>query len=344
MPQESRKITIDIPMATILRIVGVGLGIWFLFVIADLLFLLLFALVLASAITPFVNWFEDRGVPRVVSLLAVVALLVGILTLMGVTVIPHLASEFQRLAQNVPVYRDVAIEELTRMGVLQDGALNDNVRNVLTDITTFFGEGASSISTIIFRIFGGVIATVTVILSTFYLALSRNGVEHLLRFLTPDREETYIVDLWRRAQVKIGQWARGQLILMVFIGSISFVALTLLNVPFALVLATLAALMEVVPYVGPIVAGSAATAVALFTSPWLALIVLGVYLGIQQLEAQVIVPLLYRKILKLHPVVVIFSLIIGARFGGIAGMVLAIPLTTIITEFLTDYANGKVRT
>jgi len=337
------KITIDISLASVLRIAGVALTLFFLSAIGDLLFLLLFAIVLASAITPFVNWFEDRGVPRAVSLLAVVALLVGIFTLIGITVVPHLIGEFQRLAQNVPVWREIAVQELQRLGIVEEGTVNEGVRGVLNDITAIFGQGASSFSSFIFRIFGGAISTITVLLSTFYLALSRNGVEQLLRFLTPDKEETYVVDLWRRAQVKIGQWARGQLILMVFIGSLSFVGLTILGVPFTLVLATVAGLMEVVPYVGPIVSGLVAVGVALFTSPWLALMTAFLYLGIQQLENQVIVPLLYRRILKLHPVVIIFSLIVGARFGGVAGMVLAIPLTTIITEFLTDYANGKVK-
>ena len=339
-----QKTTIDISLASLLRIVGVMLAVMFVFAVADLLLLLLFALVLASAITPLVNWFQDRGVPRIVSLLAVVFLLLGIVTLMAIAVVPPLVQEVQGLAERLPQYRELLTDELQQLGVFEDNSLvGEGIRDVLNSISGFFGQGVSSLSAVVFRIFGGVVATVTVVLSTFYLALDRNGVEKFLRLLTPEEEETYVVDLWRRAQTKIGQWARGQFILMLFIGALSFVILTLMGVPFALVLATLAALMEVVPYVGPIVSGGAAVIVSLFVSPWLALGVLAAYIGIQQLEGQVIVPLLYRRLLKLHPVVIIFALIIGARFGGIAGMIIAIPLTTIATEFLTDYAAGKVR-
>ncbi len=338
------KTTIDISLKSIFRVVGVGLALLFVFAVLDLLLLLIFAIVLASAITPFVNWFEGHGVPRVVSLLAVVLLLSGIIALMAVAVVPPLVGEFQGLIENVPQYRALLTDELQKLGVFENDVFGERVRDVLDNVTTFLGQGLSSLPVIAFRVFGGVVATVTLLLTTFYLALDRNGVEKFLRLFTPEDEETYVVDLWRRAQKKIGQWARGQLILMLFIGAVSFVVLTLFGIPFALVLALLAALLEVVPYVGPILAGAVATSVALFTSPWwVALGVLAAYLGIQQLESQIVVPLLYRRLLKLHPVVVIFALIVGARFGGIVGMIIAIPLTTVIIEFLRDYAAGKVK-
>lgn len=336
--------TIDISLSSILRVVGVAVAVFFVVSVADLLLLLVFALVLASSITPFINAFEDKGVPRIVSLLAVIALLLGIVTLMAISVVPPLVAEFQGLAENVPVYRDLVADELQKLGVFdQNTVVGEGVGNVLNNITKFFGEGASSFSGFVFSIFGGVVSTVTVLLATFYLALDRNGVEKFLRLLTPDREETYIVDLWRRAQTKIAHWAKGQLILMLLMGSLTFVVLELLGVKFALVLATLAAFMEVVPYVGAIVAGAAAVGVALFQSPWLALAVLVIFILMQQLESQIVIPLLYRRLLKLHPVVIIFALMIGARFGGLAGMIIAIPVTTVLTEFLTDFAAGKVK-
>lgn len=337
------KTIIDISLVSIFRVVGVGLLLLFLFAVKDLLILLLFALVLASAITPLVNWFEDHGVPRVISLLAVVALLIALIALIGITIVPHLIREFAGLARDFPTYWGVITTEFGKLGLLENEIVSEGVQGVLDSITVFFGRGLSSFSAILFGVFGGIIATVVAVLSTFYLALDRNGVEKFLRLFTPDEEETYVVDLWRRAQKKIGEWARGQLILMVFIGSVTFVVLTLLKVPFALVLAMLAMLLEVVPYVGPIVAGAVAVLISFFVSPLLALIVALAYVVIQQLESQVVVPLLYRKILRLHPVIVIFALIVGARFGGVAGIILAIPLTTVITEFLTDYAQGKIK-
>lgn len=335
--------TIDISIRTILRVAFVAAAVVFLFVIRDLIVLLLFAIVLASGIAPIVTWFEKGGVPRLVGLLSVVLVAASALGLFVRAVAPPLLQEFEDFSKNFPAYAQLFVTGLEPIGIAPEGVIGQGVSQALDRVAEYFGRGLLALPAFTFQIFGGAFTTISLLLVTFYLALERDGVEKLLRLLIPEREESYVVDLWRRAQHKIGRWARGQVLLMIFIGVITYLGLTALDVRYALLLAIFAAMLEIVPIVGPVVSGGAAVLVAVFQAPALAVLVLLFYILLQQVEGNLIVPMLYRRVLGLHPVIVIFAFLIGARLGGIIGMILAVPFAAVAMEFLGDFAKGKAR-
>ena len=194
------KTSIDITTGSIMRVVVVGLALFFVFAVYDILILLLFSVVLASSITPFVNWLEDRHIPRVVSLMMVILALVGVLSFITITFVPPLVKELQNLAEDFPVYRDIVLTELNDFGFFDNKVISEGIQQVFDSAALFFGQGIATVSFFVLRIFGGVVATVTVLLSTFYLALDRKGVEKLLRVFAPEEDEPYVIDLWRRVQ------------------------------------------------------------------------------------------------------------------------------------------------
>jgi predicted PurR-regulated permease PerM len=149
--------------------------------------------------------------------------------------------------------------------------------------------------------------------------------------------------LWHRAERKIGYWLRGQVILSLFIGIVTWVGLSLLGVRYALLLALIFAMLEIVQVAGPIAAGLAAVTVALVQAPLLAGLVAVFFFIVQQIEGNIIVPILFRRMLGLHPVVVIFALFVGGRLGGVIGLIVAVPIAAVITEFLNDWSKGKVK-
>jgi len=334
---------IDVPLRTILRIVLVSAALLFLFLIRDLFILLLFSIVLASAITPIVSRFEKRGVPRIVGLLIVLFVAAGTLVILLYTIIPPLIGQVQDFASNFPAYARVLVRGLQPIGIEPDGTIGQGVNQGLQQVGAILGKGVALLPQLTIQIFGGIFTAASVLLVTFYLALERDGVEKLLRLFLPVHEESYAIDLWRRAQKKIGSWAQGQLLLMALIGLMTYAGLTILGVRYSLLLAIVAALFELVPIVGPVVAGVAAVSVAIFQSQALALWTLIFYVIVQQLENHLIVPVLYRKVLGLNPVIVIFALLIGGRLGGILGVVLAMPVAAVVMEFLSDYTKGKVK-
>lgn len=336
-------LTLDISFRMIAKIILAILIVVVLFLIRDLLLLLLLSVILASGISPIVTWLERRGLPRLAGLLLVALTGLSFVGLLLFIVIPPLVDDVTQFAQHFPVYAHSLVRELHPIGIEPESPLGQGLNQVVQHFAALVGSGVVSLPAVALNVFGGLIATASVILVTFYLSLDRDGVEKFLRLFVPKAEESYTIGLWRRAQKQIGYWAQGQLLLMALIGVVTYLGLALLGVQYALLIAVLAAVLEIVPIVGPIVTGAAAVAVSVFQSVQLALFVLLFYVAIQQLENHIIVPLLYRRILRLHPVIVIFALLIGARLAGLIGIFLAVPLAAVLSEFLQDYAKGKVK-
>jgi predicted PurR-regulated permease PerM len=163
-----------------------------------------------------------------------------------------------------------------------------------------------------------------------------------LKIVAPVRHESYVLDLWKRSQRKIGQWMQGQLLLSLIVGLLTYIGLTILGVRDTLVLSLFIAVCEFVPLFGPILGAVPAVLFSYLDSGFtLALLVAGMYLVIHQLENQLIYPLVVRKIVGINPIIVIVSLIAGYELLGFLGMVIAVPLATIGMEYLRDVERGK---
>jgi predicted PurR-regulated permease PerM len=182
---------------------------------------------------------------------------------------------------------------------------------------------------------------ILIIIISFYLSVQRNGLENFLKIITPVEYEDYILDLWKRSRRKIGRWIQGQILLGILVGVLVFLGLTILGVEYALTFALLAAVFELIPIFGPILASIPPIAVAFLQSPTLALAVLALFVIIQQFENHLIYPLVVRKIVGVPPILVILSLIIGVKIGGFFGILLAIPAVTVAMEFFNDMAAKK---
>jgi predicted PurR-regulated permease PerM len=131
----------------------------------------------------------------------------------------------------------------------------------------------------------------------------------------------------------------GQLVLMFIIFVLDFTALSIFHIPYALILAMLAGILEIVPYLGPIISATLASIIGFFISPITGLIVLGVLTTIQQIESHIIVPQVMKKAVGLNPVVVILALLIGAQLGGVLGAILAVPLATSLSVIIGDLVD-----
>ena len=177
---------------------------------------------------------------------------------------------------------------------------------------------------------------------TFYMTVEEDGLKKFVRSIAPIEYQPYLVQKTNRIQIKMGGWLRGQLILMLIVGTLSFIGLTILGVPYALVLAVFAGLAEFVPFLGPIIAAVPAVFFAFSDSPWKAVGVIIFYTVLQQLENQVIVPKVMQKAVGLNPIVVITVMLVGAKVAGLMGILLAVPATTIAWIFIGDLFQHKV--
>ncbi|MBV9349814.1 MAG: AI-2E family transporter [Patescibacteria group bacterium] len=193
-------------------------------------------------------------------------------------------------------------------------------------------------------LFGGIFSFILIVVLSFYFAVAETGVDDFIRVAVPIRHQAYALNLWKRSHRKIGLWMQGQLILSCIMGIFTFLWLTILGIPFSLVLAFIAALAELVPIFGPIIAGVAAIAVAAATEPFSTILLVGAgFVVLHQLEGNLIYPLVVKKVVGVAPLLVILALIAGSELAGFLGIVLSVPVAAALQEIVSDVQKRKER-
>ena len=335
--------TITISPGTIFRIIFIILLLVFLYLILDVIVIFIFALIIASAIAPLVNLLGKLKIPRVIGALLIYIIVIGGLGFLISLAIPSVAKEIKDLSSNLPNYIEFLSDKFESIqrasSKYQDIIIQ--FQKFLAGIGDLLRKSASDLFSVAVNIFGGIFSFFLVLVISFYLSVQKKGVQRVLTSLAPREHRDYLLSLWERSQRKLGRWLQGQLFLGVIVGVLVYVGLSLLNVKFALLLAVLAGILEIFPYIGPVMAAIPAIILGFLQAPILGLWVLILYIVIQQMENHLIVPLVIGKIVKLNPVVVILALLIGIKLGGIPGMILAVPITAVLAEFFRDLIKRR---
>ena len=340
---KKNTITIEITSGTISRIFLLALLIIFLYLVRHILAIVLFSIVIASAVEPITHWAKRYRIPRVLTVIGIYLVTLGILTTTFYIIVPALFADLLDFVNNFSYTMSAKTAVQTLFGMVPN--LPEALSGALTQLFIGLQRSIQSFATGFFQtsaaIFGGVFSLVLVVVISFYLSVQEHGIEKFLQIVTPASYENYILDLWSRSQRKIGRWLQGQILLGVLVGVLVFLGLTILGVKYALMLAVLAAIFELIPIFGPIIAAAPAVAIAFLHSPSLALMVVVLYIIIQQFESHLIYPVVVRKIVGVPSILVIISMIVGGTLGGLWGMILAIPIVAVLIEFLNDLAAKK---
>lgn len=341
--ENSNSHSVDVSTRTLIKILVILAILGFLWFIRDIVLLVIVAIILASALDKPVDWLSRRGVPRSVGVIFMYLILIGLLTLTIALIIPPIAEQTRDLASIIPELVQRAGDYLASQGVfLGDEVFLENAERLISTFgQSFGGNGVSSAGSgflgTLTGFFGGIFQIALVLVLTFYLVVQENGMRKFFRSITPVKHAPYVTGLIIRIQDKIGSWFRAQLLLGVVVGVLIYIGLTLLGVEYALVLAILAGILEIVPYIGPILAAIPAIFLAFSSGPLTALFVLGLFILVQQLENNILVPKIMQRAVGLNPVIVIIVLLIGAKVAGLVGLLLAVPVTVAIAEFGRDF-------
>ncbi len=332
---------LDISTRTIFKVILIILFFLFLFLIKNILIILFLSLVIASAIYPWANYLEKKKIPRILGVLSVYLVAILFLILLLYLVVPTIVDEIRQLASVLPSYYETLSTKFSKTIIEISPEYTKAGQDFLLNSGEKIKQFASSAFGAIAGVFGGFATFFIVIVISFYLAAQEKGVEHFIRMITPRQNEDYILNLWKRVERKLGLWLQGQLILAIIIGFVVFLGLSILGVPYALLLGIVAGIFEIIPVVGPIFSAFLGVLVALMVDPFLALLALIFYLIVQQFENNILVPFLMKKMTGLNPIVIIISLLIGWELGGVIGMLISVPIATIVGELLDDYAKAK---
>jgi predicted PurR-regulated permease PerM len=190
-------------------------------------------------------------------------------------------------------------------------------------------------------VFDGLFTFITVLVVSLYLVAEQKGMRQFIHDVVPSHHQDFTINLIDKIQKKMGQWVLGQLILSLSIFAVTFIGLSLLHVKYALFLAMLAGLLEIVPYIGPILSAVPAVFFALIQSPTLAAAVVVLYILVQKAEGYILVPKIMQKTVGVSPLVVLIAILVGFKLGGILGLLLAVPLAGAITVVIEELSERR---
>ncbi len=321
----SNKQDVTISPGSILATIGLVAGSYFLFQIRSILVLILLAFIIMVGLTPVVEFFEKKlRIPRGMSIFLAYISLVISLIILAAFLLPPLVTEGFQLVKNMnitvpdlPIIQEIRNFSFT---VQELGALVDRV-----------GDSVGFLFSVVNTTFSGIFTVLTLFVLSFYLMVERLQLPLKVQWFTRKREHIQMAqEVFASIERQLGGWVRGELILMFVIGLMTYIGLFLLRVPYALPLAIIAGLLEIIPNIGPTVAAVPAVLIALVAiNPLMAGITLLLYVVIQQLENNVIVPKIMSKHAEVNPLVTIIAILIGLKTGGVIGALLAVPIYII---------------
>ena len=304
--------------------------------IRSILMSLLAAFILMTGFAYIADWFHARGLNKTVSALLAYGCLLAFLGILLFLIIPPLLVQVREFVDNFPSYLN-RIQEIYNDGVIPQ-INNASVLNILTDK---IGSSLDDVLGVFLNTISGVLNFLTVAVLSFYLLIERDKIKNNVFILFPHLPKERVTKLAHKIEQKVGAWVRGELILMLVVGTMTYVGLSLLRVEYALPLAIIAGLFEVVPVVGPVMSSVPAILVALVTNPISAIGVVLLYVVVQQLENNIIVPQVMEAAVGLSPLLVILALLIGASLFGITGAILAVPTVAIVQVIVSDMIDHK---
>jgi predicted PurR-regulated permease PerM len=349
---ENKTYSINISSKTLFNIVWIGVLIFALIKIKSLILMILTSVVIASFIGTSATSLKSRlGISRGFSVAFMYIITVAIFSLVFYFFVPVLIGELVNIVPFVSEFfpgtssiGGVDIQSLDSAGVIAtEIAGNSPIDKVAANLASIFNNVSSGFVATLSTFFGGIANVLLVAVISFYLSISKDGIENFLKIITPVQNESYVINLWERAQKKIALWISGQVVLGLIVGVLTFIGLKILGVEYAFLLAVVAGLFELIPF-GIFLAAVPAVTLS-FTGGGisLALMVIGLYIIIQQLESYLIAPLIVQKATGISPLVVILSVLIGINLAGFWGLILAIPVAVTILEYVKDLEMAKLK-
>jgi len=293
-------------------------------VVLVLVALLLILNILAPLIERLERPLRRRGLAIALGAAAALVVVIGGVALLAVP----LVRETRELAEAAPRYGEMlsSDEPVNVLGIEISGEVRERIGTELGARASEWSEVAARTA---LRVAGGLVDVVFVFVLGIYLLASGPAVRRWVLDLVPADRHADAVRVEAETRRVFGSYVRGQLILGLIVGALSAVAYLVLGVPYAVFLGVLAGILELVPIVGPLVAGAAAALVAL-TQPFpLVLWVILAAIAIQQIENNLLVPRISGEAVGLHPLAALLAVLIGVELAGLAGAIFAVPLTGI---------------
>jgi predicted PurR-regulated permease PerM len=330
---------LDISWGTIAKIFIAVFIFYFIYLTKEIALWFFFALVVSVLLAPPINFLKKFWVPKIIAVVIVYFSIFGILGILIYLTAPIFISELKQLSQHLPAYFKQISPVLQQMGIdttqtfdsftqLLMGGLAQSSKGVISAVTAFLG---------------GLYSTAFILTTAFFLSLEEGAFEKFLMLISPKKYEENIAILFQRAQNKVSSWFGARILSCIFVGLASFIIFYIFGVKYAFILALVSGVLNFVPYIGPwITTALLIVFIAVSSGSWLAVlyVLIAVFI-IQEIENKLLTPLLMKKMVDVPPVLVLVSLLVGAKLFGFLGTIFAVPVFGIIYEFSKEFLEKR---
>lgn len=335
--KENNKVIIDFSWWGILRVFLVFIGVYTIYVIHDSLMMIILGLVISVLLNPFIDYLENKKMHRSFATILVYLGAVALISLFIFLTIPPILGELMSLAQNYSSYFG-KIEPLISgytSGIfsnpsiftsgVQDGVIK--VTSELWAVATFVANGLFSI--------------ITIFTFAFFFSIEEKEIVNFIKLFSPKKLENSIVESWEKSRAMVSYWFGARILSSTAVAIMCFIGCLILGLKFAFSLSLLAGLLNIVPVAGPIFSGILFAGVGILDSWETSLLAVAMLTIVQQIENNLLTPLITKKLIGLPNFLILGSILIGGQIAGVIGMFLAIPAGGIIYETAKNYVLAK---
>ncbi|WP_449540202.1 AI-2E family transporter [Ferdinandcohnia sp. Marseille-Q9671] len=339
-----------IQILLILTIIFVSTKITFLFKPIGVFFSTVFFPILITGflyflLNPVVRFLHRKKVPKVLGILIIYVVFFGLIVLAIGNLVPVISAQFTALGNALPGYANQAMDffedfsKSSEFKWIQDEQ-QDLLKTIEEKLIAFANTLPNRITGGITQIIG-VITSIAIILVTvpfllFYMFKDGDKFPGAIVRFFPKVYRDEALTILKETGETLSSYIQGQVTVALAVGTLAFIGYLIIDLPFALVMALIVAVTNIIPYVGPILGGAPAVIVALFDSPTKAFLVVVVILVAQQIEGNVLSPLILGKSLDTHPATIIILLLAAGNLAGVLGMILAIPTYAVVKTIVIN--------
>lgn len=315
---------IEISHKTVIFTVTFLIVLWFLYQVRDIILAVFVALLIMAVLNPFVTKLSKYRVPRALSVIVVYLISLATLSVAIAAIVPPLIEQTSSFITNLPKF-------MANIGISASYS-----EQLIGELISQLGSLPARIARFVVSLFSNILGVATILVFAFYLLATREELDKQIGVFLGEERQKKIARNLDLLEHKLGGWARAQIGLMLVVGISSYAGLTLLDVPYSLPLAILAGLLEIIPYVGPVIAAIPAVIIGFGISPVLGFATVALAFIIQQLENYIFVPKIIQRSVGVNPIVTMLALAIGFRLAGIPGLLISVPVFLTLQVVLTN--------
>jgi predicted PurR-regulated permease PerM len=319
---------IEVSSKSIVFTIILVISLWILWQIRDLLLLFFICLIFMESINPTVQKLEKAKIPRSLAILIIYLLILVVISLSFAGLIPVLVEQTAELIRTLP-------QDLKNLNIFGFSAIDISSQfQILQNLPANIAKTA-------IQLFSNIFSTFVILVITFYLLLERRRLPKYAYDTFGKDGEKKALKIIEKLESRLGAWVNAEIILMVSIGVLSYIGYVLLGLNYAVPLALVAGLLEIVPNIGPTMATIFAAVVAYTISPFTALLTVGWGVLVQLFENHILVPRIMKDAIGINPIVTIFMIAIGFKIAGVIGALLAIPTYLVIESVVSVFVEPQ---